>query len=41
MAPRVVVFLAVALIARAQSRRATRKNGYSTWLRDESSRQQT
>jgi glycosyltransferase involved in cell wall biosynthesis len=40
MAPRVVVFLAVALIARARSRRATRQNGYSTWLRDESSRQQ-
>jgi glycosyltransferase involved in cell wall biosynthesis len=38
MAPRVAVFLAVAIIARARSRRATRKRDFSTWLRDESSR---
>jgi glycosyltransferase involved in cell wall biosynthesis len=38
MAPRVAIFLAVAIIARSRSRRATRKRDYSTWLRDESSR---
>jgi glycosyltransferase involved in cell wall biosynthesis len=38
MAPRVIVFLAVAVIARFRSRRATGKHDYSTWLRDESSR---
>jgi glycosyltransferase involved in cell wall biosynthesis len=38
MAPRVIVFMAVAVIARARSTRATRKHDYSTWLRDESSR---
>jgi glycosyltransferase involved in cell wall biosynthesis len=38
MAPRVVVFVAVAVLARLGSSRATRKRDYSTWLRDESSR---
>jgi hypothetical protein len=32
------VFLAVALLARAGSRRALRRGDYATWLRDESSR---
>jgi len=32
------VFLAVALLARAGSRRAVRRGDYATWLRDESSR---
>jgi glycosyltransferase involved in cell wall biosynthesis len=38
MVPRVAVFLAVAVLARLGARRAVRRNGYSTWLRDESSR---
>jgi glycosyltransferase involved in cell wall biosynthesis len=38
MAPRVLLFLAVGIIARFQSRRATRKDNF-LWLRDESSRQ--
>jgi glycosyltransferase involved in cell wall biosynthesis len=38
MAPRVVVFLAVAVLARWRARRATRQGDYSTWLRDDSSR---
>lgn len=36
--PRVAVFLAVAVLARLRARRTVRLNGYSTWLRDESSR---
>ena len=39
MAPRVLVFLVVAVLARLRARRALRSGGYSTWLRDESSRQ--
>ena len=38
MAPRVVVFMAVAVLARWRASRATRQRDYSTWLRDESSR---
>ena len=37
MVPRVLLFLAVAFIARSRSRRAARKDDF-TWLRDESSR---
>lgn len=37
-APRVAVFLAVAVLARLRARRAVRLSDYSTWLRDESSR---
>lgn len=39
MAPRVLVFLVVAVLARLGARRAIRSGGYSAWLRDESSRQ--
>jgi hypothetical protein len=38
LAPRVVVFLAIAAVARLRARRAVRRDDYSTWLRDESSR---
>ncbi|AXH98041.1 glycosyltransferase [Ornithinimicrobium avium] len=38
LAPRVVVFLAVAVAARLTSRRAVAAGDYDTWLRDESSR---
>ena len=38
LAPPVVVFLAVAVLARRQARREVRRREYSTWLRDESSR---
>ena len=38
MAPRVIVFLAVAVVARMGARRAVRRRDYSTWRRDESSR---
>jgi hypothetical protein len=38
LAPRVMVFLAVAVLARGRARREVRRNQYSTWLRDESSR---
>lgn len=38
LAPRVIVFLAFAALARFKARRAVRTNDYSTWLRDESSR---
>ena len=38
LAPRVAVFLAVAVAARRQAHREVRRNQYSTWLRDESSR---
>ena len=38
MAPRIVLFLGVAVIARYRSRRAARKDDF-TWLRDDSSRQ--
>jgi hypothetical protein len=38
MAPRVIVFLAVAVVARMRARRAVRRRDYSTWRRDESSR---
>jgi glycosyltransferase involved in cell wall biosynthesis len=38
MTQRVMVFMAVAVAARWQSSRATRKGDYATWLRDESSR---
>jgi hypothetical protein len=38
LAPRVMVFLAVAVLARRRARREVRRNQYSTWLRDESSR---
>jgi cellulose synthase/poly-beta-1,6-N-acetylglucosamine synthase-like glycosyltransferase len=39
LALRLPVFLGVALIARYQSRRVVRAGDFSTWLRDESSRQ--
>lgn len=38
LAPRVAVFLAVAVAARRRARREVQRNQYSTWLRDESSR---
>jgi hypothetical protein len=38
LAPRVLVFAAVAIAARWRSSRATRRGDFSTWLRDESSR---
>ncbi len=38
LAPRVLVFLAVAVLARRRARREVQRNQYSTWLRDESSR---
>jgi glycosyltransferase involved in cell wall biosynthesis len=37
-APRVALFLSVAIIARLQARRAVARGDYTTWLRDESSR---
>ena len=39
LAPRMAVFLAVTLAARAQGNRATRRSDYTTWCRDESSRE--
>jgi hypothetical protein len=39
LAPRVAFFMAVAVAARMRARRAVRRNDYSTWLRDESTRQ--
>jgi hypothetical protein len=39
MAPRVAYFLAVAVLARLRARRAVARGDFSTWLRDESSRQ--
>jgi hypothetical protein len=38
VAPRVAVFLTVALGARLLARRSVRRNDYSSWQRDESSR---
>jgi Glycosyl transferase family 2 len=38
LAPRVALFLAVAMLARFRASRAVRHKDYSTWLRDESSR---
>jgi hypothetical protein len=38
LAPRMAVFVAVAVVAQARGRRATRNRDFSTWLRDESSR---
>ena len=38
LAPSVAVFLAVAVAARLMARRAVRRNDYSAWHRDESSR---
>lgn len=38
MVPRVTIFLSVAVLARLRARRSVRLSGYSTWLRDESSR---
>ena len=38
LAPRVMVFLAVAVLARWGASREVQRNQYSTWLRDESSR---
>jgi hypothetical protein len=38
LAPRVALFLAVAMLARRRARQVTTKSGYSAWLRDESSR---
>jgi glycosyltransferase involved in cell wall biosynthesis len=38
MAPRVILFMAVAVFARWRGGRASRQRDYSTWLRDESSR---
>jgi glycosyltransferase involved in cell wall biosynthesis len=39
MTPRVALFLSVAVLARLSARRAVARGDYSTWLRDESSRQ--
>ena len=38
LAPRVALFLSVAILARLKARRAVARGDYSTWLRDESSR---
>jgi hypothetical protein len=38
LAPRVTLFLVVAVLARLQAGRTVRRGDYSTWLRDESSR---
>jgi Glycosyl transferase family 2 len=38
MAPRVAVFLGLAVLARLRARRAVARGDYATWLRDESSR---
>jgi hypothetical protein len=38
MAPRVVLFLSVAIVVRLRASRAVARSDYSTWLRDESSR---
>jgi hypothetical protein len=38
MAPRVAVFMTIAVLARLGARRAVRRRDYSTWHRDESSR---
>jgi Glycosyl transferase family 2 len=38
IAPRVALFLSVALLARLRARRAVARGDYTTWLRDESSR---
>jgi len=40
MPPRVMLFLAIAVLARLRARRAVRRGDFSTWLRDESSRQE-
>ncbi|KRD42985.1 hypothetical protein ASE38_01460 [Cellulomonas sp. Root930] len=37
-APKLLVFVAVTLVARTQARRAVRRGDFNTWLRDESSR---
>jgi glycosyltransferase involved in cell wall biosynthesis len=39
LAPRVALFLAVAVAARLRARRSARRNDFSAWRRDESSRQ--
>jgi hypothetical protein len=39
MLPRVLVFLGVAVVARVRSRRAIAQGDFTTWQRDESSRQ--
>lgn len=41
LAPKVALFLAVAVIARFRARRTVARGDYSTWLRDESSRDTT
>ncbi len=41
LAPRAVLFLAVAMLARRRARRVTAHSGYSAWLRDNSSRTET
>jgi hypothetical protein len=38
LAPRVALFLAVAVLARRRAAREVRRREYTTWLRDESSR---
>jgi hypothetical protein len=38
MLPRVALFLAVAMLARLRAHRAVAREDFSTWLRDESSR---
>jgi hypothetical protein len=40
MPPRVMLFLAIAVLARLRARSAVRRGDFSTWLRDESSRQE-
>jgi glycosyltransferase involved in cell wall biosynthesis len=39
MLPRVAIFLGITVVARLRARRAIRRRDFSTWLRDESSRQ--
>jgi hypothetical protein len=38
LAPKIAVFLAIAMLARFGARRAVRRGDFTTWLRDESSR---
>jgi len=39
LAPKIAVFFAITIVARRQGNAAVRKKDYTTWLRDESSRQ--
>jgi hypothetical protein len=38
LVPKIAIFLAVTILARRKGKEAARKEDYTTWLRDESSR---